>query len=42
MKPYLFGIRDGVHIIDLQQSVPLLQRAMQAIHDVTAAGGRVL
>ena len=29
MKPYLFGVRDGVHIIDLQQSVPLLQRAMQ-------------
>ncbi|TAK98704.1 MAG: 30S ribosomal protein S2 [Rhodospirillaceae bacterium] len=42
MKPYLFGVRDGVHIIDLQQSVPLLQRAMQAVHDVTAAGGRVL
>ena len=42
MKPYLYGIRDGVHIIDLQQSVPLLQRAMQAIHDVTAVGGRVL
>jgi small subunit ribosomal protein S2 len=42
MKQYLFGVRDGVHIIDLQQSVPLLQRAMQAIHDVTAAGGRVL
>jgi small subunit ribosomal protein S2 len=42
MKPYLFGVRDGVHIIDLQQSVPLLQRAMQAIHDITAAGGRVL
>src|SRR4051794_8997685 len=31
MKSYLFGVRDGVHIIDLQQSVPLLQRAMQAI-----------
>ena len=42
MKPYLFGVRDGVHIIDLQQSVPLIQRALQAIHDVTAAGGRVL
>ncbi len=42
MKPFLFGVRDGVHIIDLQQSVPLLQRAMQAIHDVTAGGGRVL
>ena len=42
MKQYLFGVRDGVHIIDLQQSVPLLARAMQAIHDVTAGGGRVL
>ena len=42
MKPYLYGVRDGVHIIDLQQSVPMLSRAMQAIHDVTAAGGRVL
>jgi small subunit ribosomal protein S2 len=42
MKSYLFGVRDGVHIIDLQQSVPLLQRAMQAVHDVTAGGGRVL
>ncbi len=42
MKPYLFGVRDGVHIIDLQQSVPMLQRVLQAVHDVTAAGGRVL
>jgi len=42
MKSYLFGVRDGVHIIDLQQTVPLLSRAMQAVHDVTAAGGRVL
>ena len=42
MKQYLYGVRDGVHIIDLQQSVPLLQRAMQAVHDVTAGGGRVL
>ena len=42
MKPYLFGVRDGVHIIDLQQTVPMLQRAVQAVHDVTAAGGRVL
>jgi len=42
MKPFLYGVRDGVHIIDLQQSVPMLSRAMQAIHDVTAGGGRVL
>ncbi len=42
MKPFLYGVRDGVHIIDLQQSVPMLSRALQAIHDVTANGGRVL
>ena len=42
MKPFLYGVRDGVHIIDLQQSVPMLSRAISAIHDVTAAGGRVL
>ncbi len=42
MKPFLYGVRDGVHIIDLQQSVPMLSRALQAIHDVTAGGGRVL
>jgi len=42
MAPYLFGIRNGVHIIDLQQTVPLLDRALRAVRDVTAAGGRVL
>ncbi|MBX7198905.1 MAG: 30S ribosomal protein S2 [Rhodospirillaceae bacterium] len=42
MKQYLYGVRDGVHIIDLQQSVPMLSRALQAVHDVTANGGRVL
>lgn len=42
MDSYLYGVRDGVHIIDLQQTVPLLHRAMQAVHDVVAGGGRVL
>jgi len=42
MKPFLFGDRNNVHIIDLQQSVPLLHRALQAVRDVTAGGGRVL
>ena len=42
MEPYLFGIRNQVHIIDLQQTVPLLDRALRAVRDVTAAGGRVL
>jgi small subunit ribosomal protein S2 len=42
MAPYLFGSRGGIHIIDLQQTVPLLHQALQAIRDVVAAGGRVL
>ncbi|MFQ3622517.1 MAG: 30S ribosomal protein S2 [Acetobacteraceae bacterium] len=42
MAPYLFGVRNQVHIIDLQQTVPLLSRAMQAVRDVVAGGGRVL
>src|SRR4051812_11229084 len=42
MGPYLYGIRNQVHIIDLQQTVPLLDRALRAVRDVTAAGGRVL
>ncbi len=42
MKPYLFGVRNQVHIIDLQQTVPLLDRALRAVRDVVAAGGRVL
>ena len=42
MAPFLFGIRNQVHIIDLQQTVPMLDRALRAVRDTTAAGGRVL
>ncbi len=42
MAPYLFGVRNGIHIIDLQQTVPMLYRAMKAIEDVVKGGGRVL
>ena len=42
MSPYIFGVRNQVHIIDLQQTVPMLDRALRAVRDVTAAGGRVL
>ena len=42
MSPYLFGVRNQVHIIDLQQTVPMLDRALRAVRDTTAAGGRVL
>ena len=42
MEPYLFGVRNGVHIIDLQQTVPMLGAALNAVTEVTARGGRVL
>jgi len=42
MQSYIFGVRNGVHIIDLEQTVPQLARALQAIRDVAASGGRVL
>ncbi|MFD2261280.1 30S ribosomal protein S2 [Lacibacterium aquatile] len=42
MAPYLFGVRNGVHIIDLEQTVPMLYRAMNAVRDTVAGGGRVL
>jgi len=42
MQPYLFGVRNGVHIIDLEQTVPLLARSLQAVRDTVAGGGRVL
>ncbi len=42
MSPFLFGVRSGIHIIDLQQTVPMLYRAMKAVEDVVSSGGRVL
>ena len=42
MGPYLFGVRNRVHVIDLEQTVPLLYRALEVMRDTVAAGGRVL
>ncbi|MDR3436683.1 30S ribosomal protein S2 [Telmatospirillum sp.] len=42
MAPHLFGVRNGIHIIDLQQTVPMMHRGMQAVRDVVSGGGRVL
>ena len=42
MKPFIFGIRNNVHIIDLEQTVPMLHQALTAIREVAANGGRVL
>jgi len=42
MAPYIFGVRNQVHILDLQQTVPMLDRALRAIRETVAGGGRVL
>ena len=42
MADYIFGARNNIHIIDLAQTVPMLHRALQAVSDTVAKGGRVL
>jgi small subunit ribosomal protein S2 len=42
MAPYIFGSRNGIHIIDLAQTVPLLHQALKLVADTVAGGGRVL
>jgi small subunit ribosomal protein S2 len=42
MKSYIYGSRNGIHIIDLAQTVPLLHQALVAISETVAKGGRVL
>ena len=42
MKPYIFGDRNGVHILDLSQTVPLFARALEFISSSVASGGKVL
>jgi small subunit ribosomal protein S2 len=42
MKPFIFGSRANIHILDLAQTVPLLHQALKAVSDTVARGGRVL
>mgnify|MGYP001546767042 FL=1 len=42
MERYIFGVRNDIHILDLGQTVPALQRALQLVSDTVAEGGRVL
>jgi small subunit ribosomal protein S2 len=42
MSEYIFGTRNNIHIIDLTLSVPMMHRALQAISDTVAQGGRIL
>ena len=42
MKPYIYGERSGIHIMDLSQTVPALHQALVFVRDTVAKGGRVL
>ena len=42
MEPFIFGVRNNIHILDLSQTIPLLHRALTAVRDVTKSGVRIL
>jgi small subunit ribosomal protein S2 len=42
MKPFIFTERNGIHILDLQQTVPLLEQAHELVSEITAKGGHIL
>ncbi|PKP68743.1 MAG: 30S ribosomal protein S2 [Alphaproteobacteria bacterium HGW-Alphaproteobacteria-4] len=42
MAEYIYGDRNGIHIIDLTQTVPMLDAALQVVRDTVAKGGRIL
>lgn len=42
MGPYIYGDRNGIHIVDLTQTVPMLDQALQVIRDTVAKNGRIL
>src|SRR5688572_10555280 len=42
MAPFLFGVRNDVHIINLQKTVPMLHKALNAVREAVANNGRVL
>ncbi len=42
MKPYIYGARNGVHIIDLQKTVRYLKKAYDFVDQVTSRGGQIL
>ncbi len=42
MGPFIYGARNGIHIMDLTQTVPMLDQALQVIRDTAAKGGRIL
>ena len=42
MTPYVYGVKDKIHILNLNKTAPLLHRALVALEAIAAAGGKVL
>ena len=42
MTPYVYGVKDKIHIINLNKTAPLLYRALVALETIAAAGGKIL
>ena len=42
MEPFIYGVRNDIHIINLGKTVPMLREALQAVRDVVAQNGRIL
>ncbi|EYD73527.1 SSU ribosomal protein S2p (SAe) [Rubellimicrobium mesophilum DSM 19309] len=42
MAPFIYGSRNGIHIVDLTQTAPMLEEALRVIRDTVARGGRIL
>ena len=42
MEPYIYGSRNGIHIIDLTQTVPMLDQALNVVRETVAKGGSIL
>jgi len=42
MAPYIYGTRNGIHVLDLRQTVTMLHAGLQAVRDIVGRGGRLL
>ena len=42
MKPYIHSARNGIHILDLDQTMPMLQTAAELVTNITSNGGKIL
>ena len=42
MKPFIFGERNGIHILDLDQTLAMFQEALEFVRDTVAGGGKIL